>query len=200
MAHARSLFFYARWHWSLWCRAGAGFVALHVRIVTCRRWAACVSDMSPGPEADEFCCLAAWTEPGLRRRGLRRSWSVPMFGVSSRVVHEQSLEVTISLGTVRGAPVSGRHESPRGARFEGLPHSWVQAGSECAVLKQAPGDVVGEAEEAEGGAAEVFELAVDCLCGAVAGAGRTDVRQCEPQRRIRRLADSTSRLAAEGCC
>ncbi|GGK55378.1 hypothetical protein GCM10007073_23130 [Micrococcus flavus] len=43
-------------------------------------------------------------------------------------------------------------------------------GSEASCFEEAAGDVVGEVAEPEGGAAEVFEPAVDRLCRTVAGA------------------------------
>lgn len=49
--------------------------------------------------------------------------------------------------------------------------------SEAAAFKERPGDVVGEVAEAEGGAAEVFESAVDGFGGSVAGAGAVEVGQ-----------------------
>ena len=48
-------------------------------------------------------------------------------------------------------------------------------GSESAGFEQAAGDVVGEVPESEGGAAEVFEAAVDGLGGTVAGAWPVEV-------------------------
>ena len=50
-------------------------------------------------------------------------------------------------------------------------------GSESAGFEQAAGDVVGEVAEAEGGAAEVFEAAVDRLGRAVGGAGSVEERE-----------------------
>ena len=47
--------------------------------------------------------------------------------------------------------------------------------SGAAGLKERSGDVVGEVSEAEGGAAEVFESAVDCFGGSVGGAGPVEV-------------------------
>lgn len=44
-------------------------------------------------------------------------------------------------------------------------------GSESTGFKQAPGDVVGEVPEVQGGAAEVLEAPVDRFGWAVAGAG-----------------------------
>ncbi len=50
-------------------------------------------------------------------------------------------------------------------------------GSEAAGLEQGSGDVVGEVAEAEGGAAQVLQPAVDRLRRAVAGAGSVEVGQ-----------------------
>ena len=50
-------------------------------------------------------------------------------------------------------------------------------GSEPPGLEQGPGDVVGEVAEAQGGASEVFEPAVDRLGGAVARAGVVEERE-----------------------
>ena len=50
-------------------------------------------------------------------------------------------------------------------------------GSEPAGFEQRSGDVVGEVAESEGGAAEVFEAAVDRFGGAVGGSGSVEVGQ-----------------------
>jgi hypothetical protein len=47
--------------------------------------------------------------------------------------------------------------------------------AEATAFQQGPGDVVGEVPEAERGAAEVFEPAVDGFGGAVGGAGPVEV-------------------------
>ena len=57
----------------------------------------------------------------------------------------------------------------------GSSHFAVYDRPEAAGLQEAPGDVVGEVAEAEGGAAEVFEPAVEGLGRAVAGAGPVEV-------------------------
>ena len=46
-------------------------------------------------------------------------------------------------------------------------------GSEAAGVEQAAGDVVGQVAEAEGGAAEVFESAVDASVGPLDVPGRS---------------------------
>jgi hypothetical protein len=48
---------------------------------------------------------------------------------------------------------------------------------EAAGLEQGSGDIASEVAEAEGGAAEVFESAVDGFGGSVAGAGPVEVGQ-----------------------
>jgi hypothetical protein len=53
----------------------------------------------------------------------------------------------------------------------------VWSGSESAGVEQAAGYRVGEVAEAEGGAAEVFEAAVDRFTGPVRGAGVVEVGQ-----------------------
>ena len=50
-------------------------------------------------------------------------------------------------------------------------------GSESSGFQQGSGDVVGEVAEPQGGASEVFEAAVDRLCGAVGGAGPVEIGQ-----------------------
>lgn len=50
-------------------------------------------------------------------------------------------------------------------------------GSESTGFKQAPGDVVGEVPEAQGGAAEVLEAPVDRFGWAVAGTGAVEERK-----------------------
>ena len=50
-------------------------------------------------------------------------------------------------------------------------------GSESAGFQECSGDVVGEVAEAEGGAAEVLEPAVDGLGGTVGGTGPVRNRQ-----------------------
>ena len=60
--------------------------------------------------------------------------------------------------------------SPCGGSSQSRVKSW----SEPAGLEQAPGDVVGEVAEVEGGAAEVFEASVHGFGGSVAGAGAVE--------------------------
>jgi hypothetical protein len=85
-------------------------------------------------------------------------------------------EAAVCLPAISTAAVPNRPGtlSPS-ARTTGSSQSRVQLRAEATAFQQGPGDVVGEVPEAERGAAEAFEPAVDGFGGAVGGAGPVEV-------------------------
>lgn len=85
------------------------------------------------------------------------------------------------------------------AHFGGSSQTRVRIVSVSAGFEGTAGDVVGELAEVEGGAVEVPEVAVDRLCGVVAGAGAVEEHEDCGRRAVSVFGrGGASRLARPG--